>query len=180
MSPEQAYSLSQHPNFKAADLDRYAVSEHFTWGDVFHERTTQEVRAAGKIIYLNAYRQAKLMERIRAYLRERFDAMATLKVTSWYRSPAANAAAKGATKSLHLYGLATDFYVPGYQSVAGNRQVQAALLAFKGTARFCLEITGGEWTHADSRTAAFAFRRDGHVLTGAEEVAFIHQYGRAA
>lgn len=178
MTAEEAQALVLRPDFKPELLQGRLISENFTWADVFKNRTLLEIKNVGTAIFHNAVQQAALMEKIRAWLRERFDPNARIYVTCWWRSVEANRLAHGALNSQHLYALATDFIVPGYESIEGNQRVQGCLIAFKRTQAFSLEITGGNWTHADSREIAIAFQPDGHVFTLDQEEAFQNAHWR--
>lgn len=157
----QVFDSVQARGFQLEQMKQWRVSQHFTWAEVFTGRSLLHVKQAPLIIFENAAeRQAPLMERIRAYLREHLDEDAVIRVTSWYRPPEVNQAIKGAaSKSLHLRALATDFVVPGYESTAGNKKVQAVLLPQYKAMGFALEITNGSWTHADSRLEPIIFER---------------------
>lgn len=71
----------------------------------------------------------------------REDLNASIKVTSWYRCPAHNAAIGGATNSMHKKGTATDIQVSGMSP----NEVQDACEKFDGLGRY------DTFTHIDSR-----------------------------
>lgn len=172
----QAYAAIHAPGFNLKQLLRMPISENFTWAEVFTNRTLKEVKAAPKAIFNNAVRQAQLMELIRAEIRASLNKNAVCKVTSWYRTPAANRKNMGSPTSRHLFAEATDFFVPGFEGRAGNQKVQAVLMRVMHKLGFWLEVTDGAWTHADrrpGRTDYFAFTSFDHVLTAAEEITFI-------
>lgn len=184
ITPSAAYALVNSAGFELEKLKSVSVSENFTWREVFTNRTLNEVRAAGIEIFNNALRAAQRMEWVRAFLRQKIGKPIIIRVMSWYRSPAANSAAGGATKSQHLLALAVDFIVPGYADKRGNQFIQALLIQQKDIASFCLEITNGNWVHIDLRPERIAFENLGRgrykVMKPAEILAFVKKYGVAA
>lgn len=178
VSPEQMYKVVHSPGFTLDKLNVH-ISQNFTWAEVFHFRTLYEVQQAEFKIFQNAFTQSGLLERVRAYLTQKLGRPAVMIVTSWYRSLAANLAAHGSGHSSHLEALATDFVIQGFESEDGNRYIQTLLIPFVFPARFCLELTGGKWTHVDSRVFRFVFDLNGHVLTGEEQKAFMQKWGKA-
>jgi hypothetical protein len=179
-SPQEAYNIVHGKGFTLGTLQTISVSENFTWAEVFTNRTMSEVQRAGMNIFQNAFLQAGRLEKIRAFLRQRFGPIA-MDVSSWYRSTAANMVAKGATGSSHLLALATDFTVRGYESADGNRRIQAYLITMKDKIGYCLEITNGQWTHVDGRPAHIVFENlgKGQYRTWgiADMKAFMSKYG---
>lgn len=179
ITPIQAYDLVHRPEFRRETLKGRNVSENFGWLEVFANRSLAEVRGADKTIFINAFKQARIMELVRAHIRAHLKTDAIIQVISWYRSPAANAAAGGANRSSHLAALATDFVVPGIAPV----KVQAWLAGVKDSIGFCLEITNGNWTHVDARALRIVFENLGNgrykTLTPAEILAFRRKHGAA-
>ncbi len=128
-------------------LLQFYITDHFGWDEVFANCSEREIRECPRAYLDNALKQAKVMEKVRLLFGKPID------VTSWYRDPDHNRRAKGATKSQHLLGLATDFTIRGLATKEGNKFVQeklhtAEFMKFQG-----LEFTGGNWTHVDSRSA---------------------------
>lgn len=156
------------------------VSPNFTWAEVFTNRSLAEAKAAPLKIFENALFQAGKLEKIRAYLRLKLGKGVSIIVTSWYRPSGANASVGGAKGSSHLTALATDFIIPGFGDVTGNRKIQALLIPMKDDIGFCLEITNGKWTHVDARSAHFVFENKGngqYPVLGLEALkAFILKY----
>jgi hypothetical protein len=179
VTPDKMFGTVRAEGFRMDKLNT-RITEHFTWAEVFHNRTLVEVQQAGLPIFKNGLTQARLMERIRVYLSQKLGHEAIIIVKSWFRSLAANRSAGGASRSSHLQALATDFSVVGYEGEAGNRYIQALLIPFVFPTCFCLELTGGPWTHADSRLLRYVFDNKGRVLTGAEQKAFVKQWGRGS
>jgi len=142
-SPQEAWNLV-HTN-KTEALKTRQISGYFTWGEVFKNCTPKEIQAAPLSVYTNALKQSQLMERIRAHFNK------PVVVHCWYRSPAHNKKVGGKPHSYHLRGLATDFHVQGFESTAGNRQVQNTLNAQPWMQKSGLEYTRGGWTHTDFR-----------------------------
>lgn len=159
---QEAFNYCQGAGATMDGLKKLKISENFTWGEVFTNRTILQAKQAGLQIFKNAVVMATKMERVREYLRNKLGQGVVIIVTSWYRSPAANAKAGGVSKSSHLSALAVDFIVPGFGDVAGNRRVQAILIPVKDQIGFCLEITNGKWTHVDNRQAHFVFENKGN------------------
>ena len=182
VSPQEAFNYCQGAGATIAGLSNVKVSENFTWAEVFTNRTILQTKQAGLKIFQNAKVQADLLEEIRQHLKNKMGAGVVMKVTSWYRPPAVNSAIKGAAKgSMHLQALATDFIVPGFGDVAGNRRVQALLIPVKDEIGFCLEITNGKWTHVDNRQSHIVFENKGNgaypVWGLAHMKAFVRAYG---
>jgi hypothetical protein len=82
---------------------------NFTWGEATHNGTRIPVSAQ---IVNNIIDLAQKLQAARDRLGQPFI------ITSWYRDPAANAAAGGASRSLHLQGRAVDLAVEGYSPLA--------------------------------------------------------------
>lgn len=184
VSPIIAYSTVQHLGFDMSHLKRIKVSENFTWAEVFHNRTIADVKMAGIDIYHNALRTAGRLEAIRRFLRQQIGQPIVIQITSWYRSPIANAAVGGAKNSQHTLGLAADFIVPGFSDKRGNQYIQALLIGVKDSIKFCLEITNGTWTHVDCRPACFVFENKGGgqypLMSVVQMTDFVRKYGKAA
>lgn len=191
LSPEDMHKKIHATGFKFHDLKKYRVSKNFTWAEVFSNRTIDQVRGASELILTYAENQARRMEQVRTYLRTHLAPNAVITVTSWYRPPAVNSDVGGATSSRHLIALATDFVVPGFSGLAGNRKVQACLLQALQQkaigAGMSLEITGGypkqvgtgNWTHIDARDGGvFAPTGGGwyKTLSPAEQKSFIERF----
>jgi len=81
------------------------------------------------------------MEKVRAVFNK------PIIVTSWVRSRRRNALVGGSSTSFHLFGLATDFVVAGYETAIGNRKVQDILDKMLFMDKCELEFTRGAWTH---------------------------------
>lgn len=149
-SAQQAYDWVHNPACHFERLKTLYVSENFTWAEVFTNRTMAQIRTASITIFQNAVKQAQRMETIRAYLRLKLGNV-VIDVSSWWRPQSVNKNIKGAaTGSRHLLALATDFTVRGYATDAGNRKIQALLIQHFIT--LSVEITQGNWTHADDRS----------------------------
>lgn len=181
ITAQTAFDMVRDPNFKLAHLETVKTADHFAWSEVFHGRTLAQIKASGLTVFKTAEAFAPKLELIREHLRYDLHQHAVMNPSSWYRPPAVNNAVGGAPSSRHLRGGAYDFSVPGFDGTAGNRIVQASILKVKKRIGVCLEITGGDWTHADDRIAAFAFwgKDKGYrMMTPKEELDFIQKYGR--
>lgn len=82
---------------------------NFTWGEATHNGTRIPVSAQ---ITENIVDLARKLQAARDRLGQSF------MINSWYRDPAANAAAGGASRSFHLQGRAVDLYVENYSPLA--------------------------------------------------------------
>ena len=81
--------------------------EYFTWAEALHyEGTGYFRRPESKEIVDNILRHAKHLGRFREHLGH------PLIITSWYRDPVTNKRVGGASKSMHVQGLASDLYCP--------------------------------------------------------------------
>ncbi|NJL47395.1 MAG: DUF882 domain-containing protein [Leptolyngbyaceae cyanobacterium SM2_5_2] len=99
--------FSNSPIFPA---NQFGVKGNFTWGEALHvNRNTGSFRrpASASVVY-NILKIARIMEEIRRMYGGR-----AIKINSWYRDPATNAAVGGARFSRHLSGDAVDFVIPG-------------------------------------------------------------------
>ncbi len=90
--------------------NRYGVRGNFTWGEALHvnRATGRYRRPANAGVVYGILKVADAMEEIRKMYGDK-----PLKINSWYRDPATNAAVGGARVSRHLTGDAVDFVVPG-------------------------------------------------------------------
>jgi GH24 family phage-related lysozyme (muramidase) len=82
---------------------------NFTWGEATHNGT--RIPATTTIVN-NIIDLARKLQAARKLLGASFT------INSWYRDPAANAAAGGASRSYHLQGRAVDLSVAGYSALA--------------------------------------------------------------
>ncbi|MBY0451338.1 MAG: DUF882 domain-containing protein [Cyanobacteria bacterium] len=161
VSPEAVFCCIHRNGFRPGQLSKMRITENFSWAEVFTNRTSDDIIATPESVFDSALRQAERLESVRNFLREKLTPRAIIQVTSWVRSPSSNANMGGAKQSQHLRGNATDFIVPGYESVTGNRKVQALLCTQKDSIGFCLEITRGAWTHIDGRPSHLVFENQG-------------------
>jgi uncharacterized protein YcbK (DUF882 family) len=95
---------------KAGDFEllRYrAITKNFTWGEVLTGIQSEELKEVTKKMLNNAYVMALYMEKLRTYFGK------PIVITSWLRVPSHNRRIGGASKSMHLTGLAVDFNVKG-------------------------------------------------------------------
>lgn len=100
------------------------LSIHFTLDEFTHSQTAARAGIDNDPpidVLKNLQRTAQGLELVRTYL-----GSAPIHVSSGYRSPALNAAVKGAANSQHLTGQAVDFTCPSYgepyQIVAALRE----------------------------------------------------------
>jgi len=110
---------------------------NFTWGEATKNGTRIPT---SKDIVENILAMANHMQAVRQRLGDR-----PIIVTSWYRDPASNRAAGGASNSYHLTGKAVDFQVPGM----ANPEVQRRLDAWWGDRGGMGSYPG--FTHLDCR-----------------------------
>lgn len=91
-------------------VNQYGQRGNFTWAEALHvNRATGYYRkpANAKVVQ-GILKVARVMEEIRRMYGDR-----PIRINSWYRDPATNAAVGGARFSRHLSGDAVDFVVPG-------------------------------------------------------------------
>ncbi|MEB3229628.1 MAG: D-Ala-D-Ala carboxypeptidase family metallohydrolase, partial [Leptolyngbyaceae bacterium] len=89
---------------------------HFSWA----EATKNGSRIpADETVVDGILRIAKVMEEVREFVGNK-----PITVNSWYRDPASNRAAGGASQSRHLVGDAVDFVVSGISPPQVNRQLE--------------------------------------------------------
>ncbi|MEB3288695.1 MAG: D-Ala-D-Ala carboxypeptidase family metallohydrolase [Leptolyngbya sp.] len=91
-------------------VNQYGQRGNFTWGEALHvNRATGYYRKpANARVVQGILRVARAMEEIRRMYGDR-----PIRINSWYRDPATNAAVGGARFSRHLSGDAVDFVIPG-------------------------------------------------------------------
>jgi uncharacterized protein YcbK (DUF882 family) len=95
---------------KAGDFEllRYrAITKNFNWGEVLTGIKSDELKEVTKKMLENAYAMALYLEKLRTYFGK------PIVITSWLRVPSHNARIGGASKSMHLTGLAVDFNIKG-------------------------------------------------------------------
>lgn len=85
--------------------DPVVAGGHLTWSEATHGGTRIP---PNKEIVDNIIKIAKAMEEVRALFGNK-----EIKINSWYRDPASNAKAGGASKSRHMSGDAIDFNIVG-------------------------------------------------------------------
>lgn len=104
------------------------LSSHFTLDEFVASQTAAREHisnAPGPDVIVNLKATAQLLEQVRGLLGK------PVIVSSGYRSPALNAAVRGAKDSAHLYGLAVDFIAPQYGSpIAICQLLKGASLMF--------------------------------------------------
>jgi uncharacterized protein YcbK (DUF882 family) len=91
-------------------VNQYGRRGNFTWGEALHvNRATGYYRKPANAAVVQGIRRiARAMEEIRRMYGDR-----PIRINSWYRDPATNAAVGGARFSRHLAGDAVDFVIPG-------------------------------------------------------------------
>jgi uncharacterized protein YcbK (DUF882 family) len=146
IDPGTAYKMVQSGH--ASDVLGGMISDHFSWGEVFTNCSTEDIKALDISIYQNAFNQSFTMEMVRNALD------CPLHVNSWYRTKEHNAAIGGAPNSYHLFGLATDF-IPESEKWVGVSGLESARQwlnkqNFMKT-RGMEDFPGMTWIHIDSR-----------------------------
>lgn len=131
-----------HPSQAIDDFAaRIPGSKYFTWHEALYlpswkrHATSSEVTAT---ILSNIARQAQALDRVRDHFG------AGIVVHCWLRPPAYNTAVKGATKSAHLEGLATDFHVPGFTAEQVRQSLRANPTIYPGAGENKVS-----WVHLD-------------------------------
>ncbi|MFH7244643.1 MAG: D-Ala-D-Ala carboxypeptidase family metallohydrolase [Spirulina sp.] len=91
-------------------VNQYGQRGNFTWGEALHvNRATGHYRKpANARVVQGILKVARAMEEIRRMYGDR-----PIRINSWYRDPATNAAVGGARFSRHLSGDAVDFVISG-------------------------------------------------------------------
>jgi hypothetical protein len=104
------FSGTYYSNDPIQPKNKYGVRGNFTWGEALHANpaTGRYRRPASTAVVYGILRVADVMEEIRKMYGDK-----PLRINSWYRDPATNAAVGGASMSRHLVGDAVDFVVPG-------------------------------------------------------------------
>ncbi len=89
------------------------ITTNFKWGEVFvgirpdREGFPSEWQQTTRAMLDNALRMALYLEKLRTYFGK------PINITSWLRVPSHNKRIGGASKSMHLTGVAVDFNVKG-------------------------------------------------------------------
>lgn len=138
-SPDEAYRLAKLKGL--AGLKGLKITDNFLWTEAFIHCSEADLQKTAYGVFKNILAQANTMELVR----KQFGA--PIIVSSWYRSYARNQRIGGSDTSFHLYGLATDFVVVGYETAAGNKSVQKTLDPLGFMQKCELEWTYGRWTH---------------------------------
>jgi uncharacterized protein YcbK (DUF882 family) len=104
------FSGTYYSNDPIQPKNKYGVRGNFTWGEALHvNRATGRYRRPANLRVVHGIlRVADAMEDVRKMYGDK-----PIKINSWYRDPATNAAVGGASMSRHLVGDAVDFVVPG-------------------------------------------------------------------
>ena len=98
-----AFSLIKTYEYKF--LCEKNISENFKWGEVFTGIRPNEWDEVTRPMLDNAVKMAEYLETLRTYFGK------PIVITSWLRVPSHNKRIGGASKSMHLTGLAVDFVV---------------------------------------------------------------------
>jgi Peptidase M15 len=136
-------AAAQPANFKLPGYPSVNLSSpvipggHFTWAEVTKNGTRP---LASKSVVDGAIKIAKAMEEVRALFDNR-----PIRINSWYRDPASNKRAGGASRSRHLEGDAIDFTVQGIPP----SQVHAKLEPWWGNRGGI--ASSSKFTHIDAR-----------------------------
>ena len=100
-----AFSLIKTKEY--GELLKQPISEHFSWGEVFTGIRPNEWGEVTRAMLDNAVKMAEYLETLRTYFGK------PINITSWLRVPSHNKRIGGASKSMHLTGVAVDFNVKG-------------------------------------------------------------------
>lgn len=123
-------------------------SKYFKFYEALWLPSVQAFALPNEFQLKNIERQAKALDRVR----EHFNA--PIIVTSWLRPEKYNAMIGGATKSKHLYGLATDFVIKGVScehvkaELLGNTKIYPGRGEIDTTDWVHLDLTPGPWFYA--------------------------------
>jgi 2-keto-4-pentenoate hydratase len=91
------------------------LSDHFSLDEAIHSQTAARLDIPNDPpidIAANMKEAARMMEQVRTLLDSK-----PILISSWYRSPALNAAVNGSAGSAHLLGWAIDFTAPRFGTV---------------------------------------------------------------
>jgi zinc D-Ala-D-Ala carboxypeptidase len=119
------------------------VTPHFSWYEVQYSTTAKAKGIDNTVppaLLANVKITAAYMERVRALLG------APIRVTSWFRCPAVNAAIGGARNSAHMSGLAVDFKPTNMTLAEAFNRIRRSDIPFD---QLILERTkdGAAWVH---------------------------------
>ena len=105
-TPVEAFSMIQSGQRDA--LINQKITENFTWGEVVGKNPPFLLQKEATLKMLeNCHHMAMYLEKLRTYFGK------PITITSWLRVPSHNKRIGGASKSMHLTGLAVDFNVKG-------------------------------------------------------------------
>lgn len=102
------FSGTYYSNDPIKPINQYGDRGHFTWGEALHVNPSTGAyrKPVNSNVVYGILRVADVLEDvIRLYGGKR------IRINSWYRDPATNAAVGGATQSRHMVGDAVDFVV---------------------------------------------------------------------
>ena len=119
LTVSSAFSLIKSKDYDL--LVRRNITTNFTWREVFGSIQPNEWKEVTRAMLENALRMALYLEKLRTYFGK------PIAITSWLRVPSHNKRIGGASKSMHLTGLAVDFNVKG---VPFNKNQMARLNEF--------------------------------------------------
>ena len=105
LTVSSAFSLIKSKDYDL--LVRRNITTNFTWREVFGSIQPNEWKEVTRAMLENALRMALYLEKLRTYFGK------PIAITSWLRVPSHNKRIGGASKSMHLTGLAEDFNVKG-------------------------------------------------------------------
>jgi hypothetical protein len=137
-------NLLRLPGNRQVSLHEPIISGgNFTWAEA--TKSGSRIPASRDIVD-NIVRMAERMEAVRDQL-----GGLPIRVTSWYRDPATNARVGGASRSMHLTGLAVDFYLDALSDAEVQRRLDSTWEGGLGYGR--------SFTHLDARdyTARFNY-----------------------
>ena len=117
---------------------------HFSWAEVTRSPTARRLKISNGIppdLVPNAVYTAAQMEAVRSELTG-----APIRINSWYRSPALNAAVGGSKTSAHMKALACDFEPQGWALMDAFHQLSLSSIPFD---QLIHEGTrdGADWIH---------------------------------
>ncbi len=147
-----------------SDLTQHPLSAHFSWREANISDTAKEKGLNNTIpdaLLENVIDTAGQLELVRTEL-----GSGPLRICSWYRSPAVNAAVGGAKTSYHMRGLAVDFKptTVGLKvafEIIARCKIQFDQLIQEHTA------SGANWIHIGFAEPGHAPRRDIMRASGA-------------
>lgn len=125
--------------------DNIPGSRFFKWYEALWLPSVEAFACPSKEQCDNIAMQAEEMDQVRAHFNR------PIVVTSWLRPEKYNKMIGGSSDSAHMYGLATDFVIPGIETAHVKKVLQDQPLIYTGRG----EIDTTTWIHLDLKPGAW-------------------------